>query len=183
MATGLDTKVGGLRISIKGTHFPKVALKGDILPPKLGGYATCPNAAYESMCDRERVSGAMRNTSVLAMSLSYDRGVYGGTVSGLWTLMDAGFVYDYSTGGFSPDLGKRISDKYATVRGHDTSNANLNTHLLDIVTAVACNFTAIKAKAALEDDRKLLSQPRIAVWDDLAAVARYRMADAAFAHV
>ncbi|KAJ3538442.1 hypothetical protein NM208_g1522 [Fusarium decemcellulare] len=183
MANGLDTRVGGLRTSTKDAKFYKITIKGDVLPPKLSGYATCPTSAFEDMCNRESVSGAMRNTSVLAMSLAYDRGVYGGSISGLWALMDAGFMYDYSTGSFSPELGKRISDTFATVRGHDTGDVYLNAHLLDIVTVVACNFTAIKAKAALEDDRKLLSMPCIAVWDDLAAAARYRMADAAFAHV
>lgn len=49
-------------------------------------------------------------------------------------------------------LSKRIIDKYATVRGHDTGDVNLNAHLFDIVAVVACNFAAIKAKAALEDD-------------------------------
>ncbi|KAM3547768.1 hypothetical protein ARSEF4850_009811 [Beauveria asiatica] len=182
MATGLETRVGSLR-TVNGVSFPKIPIKGDCLPPKLSGYATCPNADFERLCDREAAAGAMRNTSVMAMSLAYDRGVYGGSIAGMWAIMDSGFMYDYSTGNFSQKLGKRIGDAFITVRDVDTGNAALNAHLLDIVTVISCNFTAIKAKAALEDERKIKSQPCIAVWDDLAAVARYRMADAAFGHV
>lgn len=182
MTTGVETRVGSLR-TVTGVSFPAIPIKGNALPPKLSGYATCPGADFERLCDREAAAGAMRNTSIMAMSLAYDRGVYGGSIAGMWAIMDSGFMYDYSTGNFSQKLGKRIGDAFVTVRDVDTGNAALNAHLLDIVTVISCNFTALRAKAALEDERKLKSQPCIAVWDDLAAVARYRMADAAFAHV
>ncbi|TQV94121.1 hypothetical protein V2A60_002817 [Cordyceps javanica] len=183
MRTGRETRVGGLRTTMDGVVFTKVALKGDQLPPKLSGYATSPTPDFEDLCRREGATGAMRNTSVMAMSLGYDRGVYGGSIAGMWAVMDSGFMYDYSTGNFSRKLGRRIGDAFAAVRAQDTGNAALNAHLLDVVTVIACNFTALKAKAALEDRRKLRSRPCMAVWDDLAAAARYRMADAAFAHV
>lgn len=183
MASGLETRIGGLRTTLKGAHFTKIPIKGNSLPPKLSGYATSPARDFEDLCQREGATGAMSNTSVLAMSLAYDRGVYGGSIAGMWALMDSGFMYDYSTGNFSKNLNGRIGDTFAVVRGQETGNADLDAHLSDIVTVVSCNFTAIKAKAALEDKRKLKSKPCIAIWDDLAAVARYRMADAAFAHV
>lgn len=173
MASGHETQVGGLR-TLLVSGFAKVPIKGNTLPPKLSGYATSPTPDFETLCQKEHVTGAMRNTSVLAMSLAYDRGVFGGSIAGMWALMDSGFMYDYSTGNFSQN---------AVVRNQETGNTQLSNHLLDIVTVVSCNFTAIKAKAALEDKRKLKSKPCIAIWDDLAAVARYRMADAAFAHV
>ncbi|ATY64017.1 hypothetical protein A9K55_004635 [Cordyceps militaris] len=183
MASGRETRVGGLRTTTHGVAFSAVALRGDALPPKLSGYATCPTAAFAALCARERATGAMRNTSVFAMGLGYDRGVYGGSIAGLWALMDTGFMYDYSTGSFSRRLGQRIGDAFAAARAHDAGDAALNAHLLDVVTIIACNFTAIKAKAALEDRRRLASRPCMAVWEDLAAAARYRMADAAFVHV
>ncbi|KHN96098.1 uncharacterized protein MAM_05946 [Metarhizium album ARSEF 1941] len=183
MASGLDTQVGGLRTSTRAASFPKLPLRGP-LPPKLSGYATCPTEAYDALCDRERLKGGMRNTSLFAMALGYDRGVYGGSISGLWALMDSSFMFDYSTGSFNKHLAEKISNAFAVVRGHDTGNAELNEHLLDIVTVVGCNFTALKAKAALEDSRRhLRSRPCVAIWDDLAALARYRLADAVFCHV
>lgn len=183
MASGLDTHLGGLRTSIKAAKFPKLLLRGP-LPPKLSGYATCPTDAYNALCDREKLKGGMRNTSLFAMALGYDRGVYGGSIAGLWALMDSSFMFDYSTGTFNTHLAEKISNTFAVVRGHDTGNVELNDHLLDIVTVVGCNFTALKAKAALEDSRQSLqSQPCVAIWDDLAALSRYRLADAVFCHV
>jgi hypothetical protein len=183
MASGSDTRIGGLRTSIAAATFPKIHIKG-ALPPKLSGYATCPTAAYNDLCDRERASGGMRNTSIFAMSLGYDRGVYGGSIAGLWALMDSAFMFDYSTGTHNLHLAEKICNTFTTIRGHDTGNSELNAHLLDMITVKACNFTALKAKAALEDQRhRLRSKPCVAIWDDLAAMSRFRLADAVFCHV
>ncbi|PHH66106.1 hypothetical protein CDD81_169 [Ophiocordyceps australis] len=59
----------------------------------------------------------------------------------------------------------------------------LNAHVGDIVTILACDYSALRAKAELEDGRQLKSRPCIVVWDDLAALARYKLADALFCHV
>lgn len=182
MTTGLDTKLGKLRTSRTCAEFAKLPTNGP-LPPKLSGYATSPTHGYERMCRRERATGAMRNTSVFAMSLGYDRGVYGGSVAGIWALMDSAFMFDYSAARSNRDLGSKIIDAFATVRGLDTGNPELNAHLLDVATVMACNFTALRGKAELEDARHLHSQPCVAIWDDLAAMARYRIADAVFCHV
>ncbi|KAJ6440244.1 glycosyl Hydrolase Family 88 [Purpureocillium lavendulum] len=182
MSTGRDVRVGKLRTSNACAQFAKLPTNGP-LPPKLSGYATNPTAGYEKMCRRERATGAMRNTSVLAMSLGYDRGVYGGSVAGVWALMDSAFMFDYSAARSNQDLGSKIMDAFVAVRELDTGNTELNSHLLDIATVMACNFTALRGKAELEDGRHLQSKPCVAIWDDLAAMSRYRIADAVFCHV
>ncbi|KAG8410553.1 hypothetical protein J3459_017088 [Metarhizium acridum] len=123
MASGLDTQIGGLRTSTTAAWFPKLPLRGP-LPPKLSGYATCPTDAYNALCDRERLRGGMRNTSLFAMALGYDRGVYGGSIAGLWALMDSSFMFDYSAGTLNTHLAEKLSNTFAVVRGHDTGTLN-----------------------------------------------------------
>ncbi|PHH89039.1 hypothetical protein CDD83_6721 [Cordyceps sp. RAO-2017] len=182
MTSGLDTRIGGLVTSSRRAVFEKIEVRG-ALPPKLSGYATCPTDKYRLLYERERASGAMRNASVFAMSLVYNRTVYGGSLSGIWALMDSAFMFDYSMASCNAGLGNKVRETFWTVRGYETGNAALDAHILDIITVMSCGYSALKAKAELEDARELQSKPCIVVWDDLAALARYRLADAAFCHV
>ncbi|PHH74169.1 hypothetical protein CDD82_5059 [Ophiocordyceps australis] len=182
IATGIDSCVGGLVTSTRRAVFPRMNLRGP-LPPKLSGFATCPSAGFGKLCEREGATGAMRNTSVFAMSLVYNRAVYGGSISGLWALMDSGFMFDYSAAGCNADLGNRIQETFGRVKGLDTGDAALNAHVGDIVTVLACDYSALRAKAELEDEREVKSKPCVVLWDDLAALARYKLADALFCHV
>lgn len=182
IASGLDSRVGALRTSRKLAVFDKIQLRGP-LPPKLSGYATCPTAAYRDLCDRERLSGAMLNTSLFALSLLFNRGAYGGSISGLWALMDSAFMFDYSMDKCNANLGQKIKDTFTTARSFNTGNVELQAHILDIVTVLGCTYTTLQAKAELEDARQLSSHPCVVIWDDLTALARFKVADAAFSHV
>lgn len=153
------------------------------LPPKLSGVAFSPDRVAVDLLAAEECEGPLLNTSIFSMANGYNRGVYGGSISGLWSMMDAGFVMDYSVGVHSAALADKVSSSFADVAAIAEISASAGPHITDIRTVKGCNYACLRQKTIIEDTYYVLSEPCIAVWDDLARLARYKLADAVFCHV
>lgn len=53
------------------------------------------------------------------------------------------------------------------------------THITDVHLVKGCNYACLRQKTRTEDSSTLTSSPCLVVWDDLARLARYKLADAA----
>lgn len=153
------------------------------LPPKLSGVAFSPDQIAVDLLAAEECEGPLLNTSVFSMANGYNRGVYGGSISGLWAIMDAGFVLDYSVGVHSAALADKLSSAFADVAAIAETSPSAGPHITDIRTVKGCNYGCLRQKTVIEDAYSVPSRPCIVVWDDLFRLARYKLADAVFCHV
>ncbi|KAM0314838.1 hypothetical protein ACHAO8_004315 [Botrytis cinerea] len=153
------------------------------LPPKLSGVALSKDQTTLDVLARENCEGPLLNTSVFSMSIGYNRGVYGGSISGLWAIMDSAFVLDYSIGKDDPQMADRLAFSFAEVAAVAETSMSASPHITDIRVVKGCNYSCIRQKAIIEDDDPGRSRPCIVVWNDLARLARYKLADAVFCHV
>ncbi|KAI0107525.1 hypothetical protein GGR51DRAFT_570897 [Nemania sp. FL0031] len=153
------------------------------LPPKLSGVAFSPDQATVDLLTREGRGGPLLNTSIFAMSVGYNRCVYGGSISGLWALMDSAFVLDYSLSKPGTPLADSISFAFSEVAANAESSVSAGPHITDIRIVKGCNYACLRQKAVIEDAHPVPSRPCIVVWNDLGRLARYKLADAVFCHV
>lgn len=153
------------------------------LPPKLSGVALSLDMATIDLLTSEGCEGPLVNTSIFSMAVGYNRGVYGGSISGLWALMDSAFVLDYSIGIKSTELAGSISSAFADVAAVAEIASSSGPHITDISIVKGCNYGCLRQKTVIEDSRTVDSSPCVVVWNDLARLARYKLADAVFCHV
>lgn len=153
------------------------------LPPKLSGVALSVDRATVDLLAGEGCKGPMANTSIFSMAVGYNRGVYGGSISGLWALMDSAFVLDYTIGTKSAALADSLSSAFAEVTAVAETAVSSGPHITDIRIIKGCNYGCLRQKTIIEDTHTVDSSPCIVVWDDLARLARYKLADAVFCHV
>ncbi|KAM7192489.1 hypothetical protein V8F20_008825 [Naviculisporaceae sp. PSN 640] len=162
------------------------------LPPKLSGVALSQDDATTAVLASEGCQGGLVNASIFSMAVGYNRGVYGGSISGLWAIMDSAFVVDYTVGtqdaALSNSLATCFSD-VAAIADHLVPHS-AGPHITDIRTVKGCNYACLRQKTLIEDksakslsNQEIASTPIIVVWDDLARLARYKLADAVFCHV
>ncbi|CEJ82141.1 hypothetical protein VHEMI02226 [[Torrubiella] hemipterigena] len=153
------------------------------LPPKLSGVAIAPDKATTDLLVSEGSEGPMLNTSIFSMAVGYNRGVYGGSISGLWAVMDSSFVLDYSIGKYNTAMGESLSSAFEDVAAAAKASTYAGPHITDIRIVKGCNYGCLRQKTMIEDSHLLPSRPCIVVWNDLAQLARYKLADAVFCHV
>ncbi|KAH6847776.1 hypothetical protein B0I37DRAFT_375806 [Chaetomium sp. MPI-CAGE-AT-0009] len=153
------------------------------LPPKLSGVALSRDQATVDLLATEDCEGGLFNASIFSMAVGYNRGVYGGSICGLWAIMDASFVLDYSIGKDSPELADSLSSAFAEVAAAAEVSVSAGPHITDIRIVKGCNYACLRQKTVVEDSHPITSRPCIVVWDDLARLARYKLADAVFCHV
>lgn len=153
------------------------------LPPKLSGVALSPDQATVDLLAAEGCEGPLINTSIFSMAVGYNRGVYGGSISGLWALMDSAFVLDYTIGIKSADLAESLTSAFADVAAVAETASSSGPHITDISIVKGCNYGCLRQKTIIEDGHTVDSSPCVVVWDDLARLARYKLADAVFCHV
>ncbi|KAI0973834.1 hypothetical protein F4678DRAFT_426001 [Xylaria arbuscula] len=153
------------------------------LPPKLSGVAFSPDQATVNLLAKEDCRGPLLNTSVFSMAIGYNRGVYGGSISGLWALMDSAFVLDYSMGKAGTTLAERLSSAFVEVAATAEESISAGPHITDIQIVKGCNYACLRQKTVIEDAYPVPSRPCMVVWDDLSRLARYKVADAVFCHV
>lgn len=153
------------------------------LPAKLSGVADSPDQFTDELFAKEVCEGPLINTSIFAMSMGYNRGVYGGSISGLWAVMDSAFVLDYSIGTDSSAMADRLSFAFAEVTASAEASASAGPHIDDIRIVKGVNYGCLRQKTIIEDDDPIESSPCIVVWNDLDRLARYKLADAVFCHV
>jgi hypothetical protein len=153
------------------------------LAPKLSGVAISPDQVAVDLLASEECEGPLLNTSVFSMALGYNRGVYGGSISGLWSIMDAAFVMDYSVGTGNSEMADKLSSAFAEVAAAAEASVSAGPHITDIRIVKGCNYGCLRQKTLVEDAHPVPSRPCIVVWDDLAKLARYKLADAVFCHV
>lgn len=153
------------------------------LPPKLSGVALSNDRATIDVLAREDCEGPLLNTSIFSMAVGYNRGVYGGSISGLWAVMDSAFVLDYSIGKDSPEMAEKLAFSFAEVAAVAETAVSAGDHITDIRVVKGCNYSCLRQKAIIEDTNTVGSRPCIVVWKDLARLARYKLADAVFCHV
>ncbi|KAJ5672521.1 hypothetical protein N7507_001648 [Penicillium longicatenatum] len=153
------------------------------LPPKLSGVADSPDEYTDALFAAEMCEGPLINTSIFSMSIGYNRGVYGGSISGLWAVMDSAFVLDYSIGTDSSAMADRLSFAFAEVTASAEASAFAGPHIDDIRIVKGCNYGCLRQKTILEDNDPVESSPCMVVWNDLDRLARYKLADAVFCHV
>ncbi|KAJ5710365.1 hypothetical protein N7488_004521 [Penicillium malachiteum] len=64
------------------------------------------------------------------MSMGYNRGVYGGSISGLWAIMDSAFASDYSIGTDTSAMADRLSFAFAEVTAAAEASASAGPHIM-----------------------------------------------------
>ncbi|KAJ6063580.1 hypothetical protein N7499_012260 [Penicillium canescens] len=153
------------------------------LPPKLSGVALSSDRAVADLLSAEDCEGPLLNTSIFSMALGYNRGVYGGSISGLWAIMDSAFVLDYSVGVKNAAMADSLSAAFAEVAAVAEESVSAGPHINDIRIVKGCDYACLRQKTIIEDAHPVPSRPCIVVWDDLARLARYKLADAVFCHV
>ncbi|KAM7210509.1 hypothetical protein V8F06_014109 [Rhypophila decipiens] len=153
------------------------------LPPKLSGVALSQDQATLDLFAAEGCNGSLVNASIFSMAVGYNRGVYGGSISGLWAIMDSAFVLDYTIGTKDSRLADSISGAFAEVAAVAETAASASPHITDIRVVKGCNYACLRQKTVMEDVSTVDSAPCIVVWDDLSRLARYKLADAVFCHV
>jgi len=153
------------------------------LPPKLSGVALSPDQFTVDLLEKEECEGPLVNTSIFSMAVGYNRGVYGGSISGLWALMDSAFVFDYTVGVKSAELADSLSTAFADVASIAETASSSGPHITDISIVKGCNYGCLRQKTITEDGHTNDSSPCVVVWNDLARLARYKLADAVFCHV
>jgi hypothetical protein len=152
------------------------------LPPKLSGVALSSDRATVDLLAAEGCKGSLVNTSIFSMAVGYNRGVYGGSISGLWAIMDSAFVLDYTIGIKSTALADNLSSAFAEVAAVAETADSAGPHITDIRIVKGCNYGCLRQKTIIEDTHAVNSFPCIVVWDDLSRLSRYKLADAVFCH-
>lgn len=169
---------------IHPTEMPAWCQARKPLPPKLSGVAFSEDAATVDVIAREGCQGPLTNTSIFSMAVGYNRGVYGGSISGLWAIMDSAFVLDYSIGKSKTAMGDSLTSAFQQVHSvAEAASASAGPHITDIEIVKSCNYMCLRQKTMLEDAHPQPSRPCMTVWKDLAQLARYKLADAVFCHV
>ncbi|TGO13491.1 hypothetical protein BTUL_0069g00580 [Botrytis tulipae] len=153
------------------------------LPPKLSGVALSTDQATVDVLAGEDCEGPLLNTSIFSMAVGYNRGVYGGSISGLWAIMDSGFVLDYSIGKDSAAMAGKLASTFSEVAAIAEASVSASEHITDIRVVKGCNYSCLRQKTIIEDTDPGRSRPCIVIWNDLARLARYKLADAVFCHV
>ncbi|RAH76520.1 hypothetical protein BO86DRAFT_443405 [Aspergillus japonicus CBS 114.51] len=153
------------------------------LPPKLSGVALSLDSTTTKVLAVEDCVGPLLNTSIFSMAVGYNRGVYGGSISGLWAIMDSAFVLDYSIGKNSAAMAEKLAGAFVDVAATAEAAVSVGPHITDIRVVKGCNYGCLRQKTIIEDTATVVSQPCMVVWDDLARLARYKLADAVFCHV
>lgn len=153
------------------------------LPAKLSGVADSMDQVTDKLFAHEGCEGPLINTSIFAMSMGYNRGVYGGSISGLWAVMDSAFVLDYSIGTDTSAMADRLSFAFAEVTASAEASAYAGPHIDDIRIVKGVNYGCVRQKTIIEDNDPVDSAPCLVVWNDLDRLARYKLADAVFCHV
>ena len=168
---------------VRGAVMPTWCSARKPLPPKLSGVALSLDRATVDLLAAEDCEGTLLNTSIFSMAVGYNRGVYGGSISGLWAIMDSAFVLDYSIGVKSTAIAGSLSSAFAEVTAVAEVSVSAGPHITDIRIVKGCNYGCLRQKTVIEDAHPVPSRPCIVVWDDLARLARYKLADAVFCHV
>lgn len=181
LATG-ETKSLGFA-EVRPIKMPAWCSARKPLPPKLSGVALSPDQATSDLLSSEECEGPLINTSIFSMANGYNRGVYGGSISGLWALMDSAFVLDYSIGVKSVELADSVSSAFEDVAAVAEAASASGPHITDVSIVKGCNYGCLRQKTIVEDGHAVDSSPCVVVWDDLARLARYKLADAVFCHV
>ncbi|PYI09713.1 hypothetical protein BO78DRAFT_362134 [Aspergillus sclerotiicarbonarius CBS 121057] len=181
IATGVPERLGFAEV--REVAMPTWCSVRKPLPPKLSGVALSTDPAAIDVLAREDCEGGLLNTSIFSMAVGYNRGVYGGSISGLWAIMDSAFVLDYSIGKNSPVLAEKLAAAFAEVAVVADASVAAGPHITDIRIVKGCDYACIRQKAIIEDNNMVSSRPCIVVWDDLRRLARYKLADAVFCHV
>jgi hypothetical protein len=114
------------------------------LAPKLSGVALSPDQAAMNLLASEECEGPLLNTSIFSMALGYNRGVYGGSISGLWSIMDAGFVLDYSVGTGSSEMADKLSSAFVEVAASAEASVSAGPHITDIRIVKGCNYGCLR---------------------------------------
>ena len=153
------------------------------LAAKLSGVADSPDQVTDDLFAKEMCEGPLINTSIFAMSMGFNRGVYSGSISGLWAIMDSAFVLDYSVGNDGSAMSDRLSFAFGEVTAAAEASAFAGPHIDDIRIVKGCNYGCLRQKTNLEDHDPIESAPCLVVWNDLDRLARYKLADAVFCHV
>ncbi|KAI2853740.1 hypothetical protein CBS12448_7978 [Aspergillus niger] len=181
IATGAPEHVGFAEV--RPVDMPSWCSARKPLAPKLSGVAVASDPTAVNLFAGEDCQGPMLNTSVFAMTSGYNRGVYGGSISGLWSTMDASFVMDYSIGVHSAAMADKLSIAFADAAAAAEKSAYAGAHITDISLVKGCNYSCLRQKTVIEDSHPIPSRPTIVVWNDLARLSRYKLADAVFCHV
>ncbi|KAJ5196116.1 hypothetical protein N7449_006595 [Penicillium cf. viridicatum] len=83
--------------------------------------------------------------------------------------------WSLKTHGIEPvEAGSSESDRTAPSAGP---------HITDVQVVKGCNYGCLRQKTIIEDAHPVASHPCVVIWDDLARLARYKLADAVFCHV
>ncbi|KGO41137.1 hypothetical protein PEX2_014860 [Penicillium expansum] len=168
---------------VRAVEMPSWCSARKPLPPKLSGVALSPDQATTDLIAAESCEGPLLNTSIFSMGIGYNRGVYGGSISGLWALMDSGFVLDYSVGVKDSAMAEKLSSAFSDVAAVAEVAASAGPHITDIRIVKGCNYACLRQKTIIEDTHPVPSRSCVVIWDDLAQLARYKLADAVFCHV
>jgi hypothetical protein len=80
----------------------------------------------------EGCDGPLLNTSIFSMAVGYNRGVYGGSISGLWAIMDSALVLDYSIGVANNDMADSLSSAFTDVAAIAEASPSAGPHITDI---------------------------------------------------
>ncbi|KAJ5179585.1 hypothetical protein N7492_002795 [Penicillium capsulatum] len=153
------------------------------LAPKLSGVADSPDQVTDELFADEGCEGPLINTSIFSMSLGFNRGVYSGSISGLWAIMDSAFVMDYSIGTDNSAMSDRLSFAFGEVTASAEASVFAGPHIDDVRIVKGCNYGCVRQKTRIEDADPVDSSPCMVVWNDLDRLARYKLADAVFCHV
>lgn len=153
------------------------------LAPKLSGVADSPDQVTDDLFSAQGCEGPLINTSIFSMSMGYNRGVYGGSISGLWAIMDSAFVMDYSIGTDNSAMSDRLSFAFGEVTASAEASVFAGPHIDDVRIVKGCNYGCVRQKTRIEDADPVDSSPCMVVWNDLDRLARYKLADAVFCHV
>ncbi|KAJ6009496.1 hypothetical protein N7522_004512 [Penicillium canescens] len=97
--------------------------------------------------------------------------------------MDAAFVSDYSVGTGSSEMTDKLSSAFAEVAASAEASVSAGPHITYIWIVKGCNYGCLRQKTLVEDAYPVPSRPCMVVWDDLANLARYKLADAVFYHL
>ncbi|KAJ5376095.1 hypothetical protein N7509_012981 [Penicillium cosmopolitanum] len=168
---------------VRQVEMPTWATARKPLAPKLSGVADSTDQVTDDLFAAELCEGPVINCSIFSMSLGYNRGVYGGSISGLWSIMDSAFVLDYSIGVHNSAVSDRLSFAFAEVTASAEASASAGPHIDDIRIVKGCNYGCLRQKTIIEDDDPIDSAPCMVIWNDLDRLARYKLADAVFCHV
>ncbi|KAF7880392.1 uncharacterized protein EAF02_007238 [Botrytis sinoallii] len=129
------------------------------LPPKLSGVALSTDQDTIDVLAGEDCEGPLLNTSIFSMAVGYNRGVYGGSISGLWAIMDSGFVLDYSIGKDSAAMAGKLASTFSEVAAVAEASVSAGEHITDIRVVKGCNYSCLRQKTIIEDTNPASRMP------------------------